>query len=82
MNILITGLNSYLGNSFKNYLASWPNVYNTKIIDLRKNLNDYNSYLDARNFDNNVTDNNSMFISNGFSNDCSSKTQQKIITNI
>ncbi len=42
MNILITGLNSYLGNSFKNYLASWPNVYNTKIIDLRKNLNDYN----------------------------------------
>ncbi len=47
--ILITGTNSYVGNSFKNYVAQWPDEYQIDTISLRdgtwreKNFGGYDS---------------------------------------
>ncbi|PAB59413.1 UDP-glucose 4-epimerase [Anaeromicrobium sediminis] len=35
MNILITGSNSYVGKSFKEWLARWPNKYSVNMISVR-----------------------------------------------
>jgi UDP-glucose 4-epimerase len=32
--VLIAGQNSYIGNSFRNWLSSWPNEYNADVIDM------------------------------------------------
>lgn len=36
-NILITGVNSYVGNSFQKWVSQWPDKYNVDFISLRDN---------------------------------------------
>ena len=33
--ILITGVNSYIGDSFANYVSQWPDEYKVSFVDLR-----------------------------------------------